>query len=561
MRKYHEKAVNYEKEGRSSPNNVSQDEQRSSPVSEISNHTARRSLTVDALYKRLNLYHFVLVRGTPASGKSTLAELLADHIRAKEGRYPIVINDWTENPSPRSTESYKREPRNTSLQNTELQNTEPQDQPAWLDLLKIKSKRRYNDKGSNIVIIDEAQLTYHDSSFWNGYFKTIDYTHRDRVILFASYGSPAGRVSAEVVGTPMVIPDAQRVSLRPVDHQDGIPPVGLLFTGKEFDDVVKARYPNNRFSQDFLKFVYGTTAGHIGAIRDMLESVQSDMSYWELKGSGTKYSLETFWTKYSIEKFWDSLDKRSVFRRGLPMRTDLEKPAIAHVLREVLRYHAVNAEMFESEYQDALIMCWKEGWLHSTVQQDRSTVYIFTSPLHRWFVEYFLGTQVTHTNTIMEENLLDFVINVIGHFSRKQLSHPRAIGASNKQRPPEAQFQDEFYRCCHKYSNGSLISFPKFGNATGRIHFYIPVKKWGMELVCEGDGLENHSSRFSVKGAYAAMDFKDYIILDFRTTVPRRGHPGIPNLYHIAFKNDYSEAQILNGSSLEEIKRFVVLNQ
>ncbi|PVF91053.1 hypothetical protein CPB86DRAFT_855693 [Serendipita vermifera] len=213
----------------------------------------------------------------PASGKSTLTELLADHIKAKEGRYPIIINDWPESSKPRSTKSYKREPHNTRLQNTELQNTKPHDQPMWLDWLKIKSKQRYNDKGSNIVIIDEAQLTYHNSSFWNGYFKTIDYTHHDPVILFASYGSPVGRVSTEVIGTPMVIPDAQRVSLQPVDHQDGIPPVGLLFTGKEFDDVVKARYPNNRFSQDFLKFVYDTTARHIGTIRDMLESVQSDM--------------------------------------------------------------------------------------------------------------------------------------------------------------------------------------------------------------------------------------------------------------------------------------------
>ncbi|PVF96565.1 hypothetical protein CPB86DRAFT_498921 [Serendipita vermifera] len=236
----------------------------------------------------------------------------------------------------------------------------------------------------------------------------------------------------------MVVPDAQQVSLRPVDHQDGIRPVGLLFTSEEFDDVVKARYPNNRFSQDLLKFIFDITAGHIGAIKDMLEAVASGTSYQGLEGSNTRYSLETFRNKYPIEKLWNSLDKRSVFRRGLPMRTDLEDLAIARVLQEVLRHHAVHAEMFESEERDALATCWKEGWLHSAVYQNRSVVYIFTSPLHRWFVEYFLGTQVMHTNSIIEEKLLDFVINVIEHFSRKQLSHPRTMGASNKQRPLES---------------------------------------------------------------------------------------------------------------------------
>jgi len=53
----------------------------------------------------------------------------------------------------------------------------------------------------------------------------------------------------------------------------------------------------------------------------------------------------------------------------------------------------------------------------------------------------------------------------------------------------EAQYQDEFYRCCHTHSNGSLVTFPEFGTAKGRVDFYIPAKQWGVELLRDGDQL------------------------------------------------------------------------
>ena len=95
------------------------------------------------------------------------------------------------------------------------------------------------------------------------------------------------------------------------------------------------------------------------------------------------------------------------------------------------------------------------------------------------------------------------------------------------QRPPEAQYQDEFYRCCHILSNGSLVTFPEYGTAKGRVDFYIPAKKWGVELLRDGDQLAQHAGRFSsLTGSYGTTpSLEDYIILDCRTTQPRTGHP------------------------------------
>ena len=95
------------------------------------------------------------------------------------------------------------------------------------------------------------------------------------------------------------------------------------------------------------------------------------------------------------------------------------------------------------------------------------------------------------------------------------------------QRPPEAQYQDEFYRCCHTLSNGSLVTFPEFGTAKGRVDFYIPAKEWGVELLRDGDQLAQHAGRFSsLTGSYVTtLSLKDYIILDCCTTQPRTCYP------------------------------------
>jgi hypothetical protein len=235
--------------------------------------------------------------------------------------------------------------------------------------------------------------------------------------------------------------------------------------------------------------------------------------------------LEIFKTQLPVEELWSGLLNVGVFRRGLPSRRNLQEPQNARVFRAVLLNHSVTTEMVEPSDREALDHCFKRGWLHATGHQDE-TWYIFTTPLHQWFVEYHLGNAVAKSTPISQD-LPAFAISVIRQFSRRILSTERQIvGASSIQRPPEAQYQDEFYRCCHTYSNGSLISFPEFGDPSGRIDFYIPCNQWGVELLRNGNRLESHSSRFTGQGAYAKMNFKDYILLDFRTDQPHKRHPG-----------------------------------
>jgi len=180
-----------------------------------------------------------------------------------------------------------------------------------------------------------------------------------------------------------------------------------------------------------------------------------------------------------------------------------------------------------TEDQAALELCFKRGWLPTTTDEEGRALYIFRTHLHQWFVEYYLGTRVPDATVTTDPDLPSFAIKVIQRFSSLRLSSTRTvIGASDAQRPAEVRFQDEFYRCCHSYSGGSLVSFPEFGNASRKTVLYLPLKQWGVELLRDGNGLENYSSRFVGPGAYAKMEFKDHIILDFCTKQPQNGHPG-----------------------------------
>jgi hypothetical protein len=101
------------------------------------------------------------------------------------------------------------------------------------------------------------------------------------------------------------------------------------------------------------------------------------------------------------------------------------------------------------------------------------------------------------------------------------------VGSANY-RPPEAQYQDECYRCVHILTHGNVRISPEYaaaaGSRPGRTDFFIPSMKWGIEVTRDGSKLEEHDARFADNGAYGqwleTSDMDDYVLLDFRSTMP-----------------------------------------
>jgi len=204
----------------------------------------------------------------------------------------------------------------------------------------------------------------------------------------------------------------------------------------------------------------------------------------------------------------------------------MQKPSIAMVFRTVLKYHSVTNKHFNEDENKALQKCFHRVWLHSDlIGHSEEVGYFFPSHLYQTFVEGFLNG--SRNAVISEATLRDFVVAICHKMSPVNF-HARNVGAAHIQRTPEAQYGDEFYRACMDHTEGSIIILSEWGNQEGRIDFYLPSRRWGIEILRDGKEIQNHNN--FIYGAYSKWivsgKMEDYILLDFCHNIPRVKHPG-----------------------------------
>jgi hypothetical protein len=233
-----------------------------------------------------------------------------------------------------------------------------------------------------------------------------------------------------------------------------------------------------------------------------------------------------------VAKLLESLTTSSAFSRGLPATGNLQQPSLAQVFRDVLLTGSIVVdEAFDQPSKKSpLRICFESGWLHNEITNPLNptrVTYTFASPLHERYVQCMLLGNLEE-GIISESCIKDFVIAIIHKFILLNLSASRMFGTTT-QSIPEAQFQDEFYCASMSHTKGCVLSFPEFGNKHGRIDFFIPLKKWGIELLRNGNRINAHGARFTT-GEYGRwirdQKMNDYCIVDFRTSRPRSGHEG-----------------------------------
>ena len=206
-----------------------------------------RDDTVRKLAALLDDMLVVHVRGTPSSGKTTLAGLLYHHyVRLDQ---PVVfITGWEHVIDP-------------------IEN-----------LVALCRNRGYEDinqanllASEFVFIIDEAQESYRDRDLWLGIIKT--HSGRmwgARICLFSSYGSPIhGNPRRSPNTTPVHLGQSQRVSIKP-SHIPDSPDFGLFFSRDEFKDVLDriCSHPTLSFRMESTAraYLYSMTNGHPGAV-------------------------------------------------------------------------------------------------------------------------------------------------------------------------------------------------------------------------------------------------------------------------------------------------------
>jgi hypothetical protein len=187
----------------------------------------------------------VHVRGTPSSGKTTLATLLADHYRQNKQK-AVVIRRWTKTFDP--------------LEYL----VEHCDKAGY-----VVTSSEILDKNI-VIILDEAQTSYVDDLLWLGPIKTQSGQLSGlSFCLFASYGSPtSGAPEYPPQCTPVHLGAAQRVSLT-ISSDQFAPDISLFFREEEFKDAVDRLCSNPSIGLDLdsaaRKYLFLMTNGHPGA--------------------------------------------------------------------------------------------------------------------------------------------------------------------------------------------------------------------------------------------------------------------------------------------------------
>ena len=129
------------------------------------------------------------------------------------------------------------------------------------------------------------------------------------------------------------------------------------------------------------------------------------------------------------------------------------------------------------------------------------------------------------------ESLPNLCKEVLSEFSIMDLRHSskgKKISSASQPRSLEAQYQDEFYRGFnHVAGRGVPISSEWSGTKDGRVDFYIPEKKWAVELLRDHDKVGEHISRFQEGGKYYPWlkdnMVEDWIVINCATSLPTDG--------------------------------------
>lgn len=223
----------------------------------------------------LEEHRVVLIRGTPASGKTILSKLLHAYYRdyeIKNGqgmakKIPVVYFQSWETDGP----DYETRIREAGLK---------AHQRGHEEYAGFNNDPDYIAYGDYLLIIDEGQMSYSDRGLWSVLIKSQHWQSGNpfgpRICIFAAYGSPgAGPEQERPVRTPLGSLDpAQRVSITRLSLT-GSPEIALFYDEHELFDVIR-RYsaddgtPRLQLNSAAQARVLYLTNGHPGAVSGLL---------------------------------------------------------------------------------------------------------------------------------------------------------------------------------------------------------------------------------------------------------------------------------------------------
>ncbi|CAA7269652.1 unnamed protein product [Cyclocybe aegerita] len=505
-----------------------------------------RNAFVTALYNQASDKGLVLVRASPASRKTTFMTLLLRYILAVDKDALVSIYDgW-----PNAAEGMNIDQRFDQLA----------DGPSTFTLKSINRFQLDEQPRRRWILLDKAQKSYGDDALWT-IFKNIQGKGAN-IVCFATYGSNViqSNMSREK-GAPIYIPDDALVGLFPssdVTH-------GLCYTRNEYDtyiarirDSVASRIVINSVppAPDLADHIFVITAGHPGAVETML--TLTNLVKKKLNINEPEISLDNFYTAFTLAEFFYRV-RSSQYSCALPSEEQPVQPEEVEAPHQLLDFGNLSIPPADSRLPVLSQMC-KKGWI--TIEKfDMGGLCVQpSSPLFGSWISYFLQTRSTLPSRFLECDLFTFWKTVVDNISLSALREtPLPQVKSCTATVIEDLWQKQFYRAACAVTNGAIQMSPEYRTPhdaarQGRIDFLVIKRGWGIEIIRDGNELEQHGSRFKPGGAYhpwiSGNILQEYVMLDFRRTTPMKAHPSLPQLFHVVFAEDYSTYTAAASTSL-----------
>jgi hypothetical protein len=217
---------------------------------------------------RVQRHYIIRVRGTPASGKTTVMKLMANKLLEKYGQTTHIhtLSGWN-----------KEGVRGATGWNAYLKQETGVLGEDWLAYPAY-------------LLLDEAQQSYWDGQLWSDLFKAVE-PHlgvSPFVILFSSYGSPGQGFAGYDGEKHMVFAAGQQISLRSDENIEDYhstlllswKPVGLLLDEDEAIDIVTrltlaAPQLSPPLSADLKKGLFLISGGHAGLLTSLVRVLEN----------------------------------------------------------------------------------------------------------------------------------------------------------------------------------------------------------------------------------------------------------------------------------------------
>lgn len=384
------------------------------------------------------------------------------------------------------------------------------------------------------LIVDECQSIYPINHQWNPLFWPLikQLSGKIHLLMLSAYGEKPGSGSA----TPQEPHQSNVLSYETI-----------FFTPSETSEII-SKFEQSSFllSQEVKNWIVNNCMNHPGLISRTLDEIKTKYQGIGKTIGGVSLDLNNKIYQFLLSS---SFHKSIIDSRAAP-EIDKFDDSEKRILDHITKYQKLDVDYGEDTTVHYTLV--KRGFLiatNTTKGNDMTYQFSFPSPLYLrcYYIQRY------HRGSVLEDFLVtptekgfeDLIVGSLRNFRPSNLASEFSSKSSLNEaiRPYEALWQQEFYYAASGARGPKFVS-PNVRGALeiqGFVDFYINDDfRWAIEMVSEGDRLQEHLDRFTVNGKYGNLleIVSKWCVIDFRAKFENQTVK-VDNLWIVQYSQDF----------------------